>query len=176
MQLKQRMLEDMALRGLAARTQEVYVAAVQKLVDWVGKPPRRIVDEDLRQYFLDLTTARLYSRATITIALCGIKFFFEQTLRQPWPILRIVRPAPSSKLPVVLTREEVACILSHVTVERYRACLTTIYACGLRLMEGARLRPVDIDAARKVVQIHGKGSFDRIVPVPDAIVGMLRTV
>lgn len=176
MHLKQRMQEDMALRGLSARTQEAYVAAVQQLVDWVGKPPRQIGDEDLRRYFLELTTRRRYARATITIALCGIKFFFEQTLRQPWPTLQVVRPAPSSRLPVVLTREEVACVLSHVSVDLYRACLTTIYACGLRLLEGARLQPGAIDAARGVVHIHGKGSHDRMVPVPEGIIAMLRAV
>jgi site-specific recombinase XerD len=176
MHLKQRMQEDMALRGLSARTQEAYVAAVQQLVDWVGKPPRQIGDEDLRRYFLELTTRRHYARATITIALCGIKLFFEQTLRQPWPTLQVVRPAPASRLPVVLTREEVACVLSHVTVDLYRACLTTIYACGLRLLEGARLQPGAIDAARGVVHIHGKGSHDRMVPMPEGILAMLRAL
>lgn len=176
MHLRQRMKEDMALRGLSARTQEAYLAAVQRLVDWVGKPPRQICDEDLRRYFLELTTKRRYARATITIALCGIKLFFEQTLRQPWPTLRVVRPAPSTRLPVVLTREEVVCILGHVRVDLYRACLTTIYACGLRLLEGARLRPGAIDAARQVLRIHGKGGHDRMIPVPEGIILMLRAV
>jgi len=50
--LRQRMIEDMQLRGLAERTQEVYVAAVRQLAEHYGKSPDQISDEELRQYFL----------------------------------------------------------------------------------------------------------------------------
>jgi integrase/recombinase XerD len=53
--LRQRMIEDMQLRGLAGRTQEAYVAAVRQLADHYGKSPDQISDEELRQYFLYLT-------------------------------------------------------------------------------------------------------------------------
>ncbi|MGV8039092.1 MAG: tyrosine-type recombinase/integrase [Thermoanaerobaculaceae bacterium] len=175
MRLKQRMQEDMALRGLSARTQAAYIAAVQRLVEWVGKPPRQIDDEDLRRYFLALT-ARPYSRATITIALCGIKLFFEVTLGRVWPTLQVVRPAPSTRLPAVLTREEVGRVLAVIPSDVHRGCLTTIYTCGLRLLEGARLRPSDIDAARQVIHVCGKGCHDRLVPLPEAVLAMLRAL
>jgi integrase/recombinase XerD len=58
----------------------------------------------------------------------------------------------------------------------YRACLSTIYACGLRLMEGAWLRLAQIDSARGVLRIHGKGDRDRLVPLPGATLAMLRTL
>ncbi len=56
----------------------------------------------------------------------------------------------------------------------YRACLTTIYACGLRLMEGIGLQVPDIDSARGVLHIHGKGGRDRYVPLPEATLALLR--
>ena len=59
--------------------------------------------------------------------------------------------------------------------DRYRVCLTTIYACGLRLMEGIRLQVPDIDSDRTLLHIHGKRGKDRYVPLPDATLALLRT-
>jgi len=80
------------------------------------------------------------------------------------------------KLPVVLTREEVATILAQVRIPIYRVCLTTIYACGLRLMEGARLEISQIDSSRMIVQVRGKGNRDRIVPLPTPLLTTLRSL
>jgi site-specific recombinase XerD len=74
----------------------------------------------------------------------------------------------------VLSREEVWRILAAVRIPVYRVCLTTIYACGLRLLEGARLQVPDVDGARKLLHIHGKGAKDRFVPLPDATLALLR--
>src|SRR3989442_479260 len=126
--LRQRMIEDMQLRGFSARTQECYVAAVRQLARHYHRSPDQLGEEDLRQYFLYLANVKRVARATATIALCGIKFFYEQTLRQQWTTLRFVRPQREKKLPVVLSRKEVRCILTEVRIPVYRACLTTIYA------------------------------------------------
>jgi len=101
------MLEDMQLRGLSARTQEAYARAVWQLAQHYHRSPEQLSDEELRQYFLYLTNEKKIVRPTATIALCGIKFFYEQTLKQEWPTLRFVRPAAEHKLPVILSREEV---------------------------------------------------------------------
>lgn len=173
--LRQRMLEDMQLRGFSARTQECYVAAVRQLADHYHRRPDELSEEDLRQYFLYLVNEKKVARATATIALCGIKFFYEQTLRQQWTTLQFVRPQRESKLPVVLSREEVRRILAEVRIPVYRTCLTTIYACGLRLLEGAHLLVADIDSGRMVLHIHGKGKQDRYVPLPEPTLQMLRS-
>src|SRR4030095_10849651 len=90
--LRQRMIEDMQLRGLSDRTQVAYVAAVRQLAEHYGKSPDQLSDEDLRQYFLYLTNDKKASRSGLTIALCAFKFFYEQTLQQAWPTLSLVRP------------------------------------------------------------------------------------
>ena len=106
--LRQRMLEDMQLRGLSARTQEAYSRAVWQLAQHYHRSPKQLSDEDLRQYFLYLTNEKKLARPTTTIALCGLKFFYQQTLKQPWPTLQFVRPQPEHKLPVVLTGRKCA--------------------------------------------------------------------
>jgi len=174
--LRQRMTEDMQLQGLSARTQEAYIAAVRRLSEYYHRKPGELAEEDLRKYFVYLINEKQASPATITIALCAIKFFFERTLQREWPTLHFVRPAYEKKLPVVLSREEVRRILASVQIAVYRVCLTIIYACGLRLREGATLQVADVDSARMVLHIRGgKGKKDRYVPLPEPTLKMLRS-
>jgi len=77
-------------------------------------------------------------------------------------------------LPTVLSRDEVRQILALVRIRVYRECLTTIYAGGLRLLEGARIQITDIDSGRMLLHIHGKGGRDRYVPLPAPILPRLR--
>ncbi len=173
--LRQKMIEDIQLRGLSPRTEEAYVRAVRQLAEYCRKSPDKISQEELREYFLYLKNVRKVSRSTQTIALCGIKFFYEHTLERSWHTLDLVRPAKEKKLPVVLSVEEVRRILDCIHRQRYRVCLTTIYACGLRLLEGVRLQVRDIDSQRNMLHIHhAKGNKDRYVPLPQACLNMLR--
>jgi site-specific recombinase XerD len=173
--LRQKMIEDMQLRGFAERTQEAYLSAVRQLAKHYRKSPDQIDEEELRQYFLFLKNEKHAARNTCTIALCGIKFFFQHTLGREWKTFDFLRPQKEKKLPVVLNVEEVSRILKCVQRYHYRVCLTTIYACGLRLLEGVHLQVSDIDGQRKMLHIHqAKGNKDRYVPLPDACLNMLR--
>ena len=90
--LRQRMLEDMQLRGLSPNTQRRYVQAVRLFAQYVGKSPDRITEEELRHYFLYLHNEKRVSRSTATVALCAIKFFYEHTVQRAWPTLELIRP------------------------------------------------------------------------------------
>lgn len=174
-QLRQRMLDDMRLHGLALKTQDGYVRAVRQLAAHYHKPPDQVTEEELRQYFLYLKDVKGVSRSSCTIALCGIKFFFERTLQRHWSTLDLVRPRPEKKLPVVLSLAEVGQILRCVHQPRYRVCLATLYACGLRLQEGVHLQVGDIDGERHLLHVrHGKGNQDRYVPLPERNLALLR--
>lgn len=174
-QLRQRMIEDMQLRGMSAKTQEAYVQAASKLAKHYGKSPEHISDEELRQYFLHLTNVEERSPSTIKVALCGIKFLFQHTLRTDWPTLDLVRPRREKKLPVVFSVTEVQRVLGCVRKQRYRICLGTIYSCGLRIREGVHLQVRNIDSDRKAVHVQlGKGKKDRYVLLPDHTLAMLR--
>jgi site-specific recombinase XerD len=173
--LRQQLIEDLQLHGLSSRTQEIYVAAVKQLAEHCRKSPDQISEGELRAYFLYLKNVKKISPSTLTIALCGIKFFFEYTLHRKWATLDLVRPAQEKKLPVVLSVNEVRTILGCVHYVRYQACLSTIYACGLRIQEGVHLQVGDIDSQRMLVHVHrGKGSRDRYVPLPENLLSLLR--
>ena len=172
--LRQRMTEDMQLAGYSSKTQQAYVGAVRQLFAHFKCNPSQLTEEQLRQYFLYLANERKVSRPTATIALCGIKFFYQRTLKREWTTLGLIRPRPEKKLPVVLSREEVRRILEQVHTPVYRACLKTIYSCGLRLREGSQLQIADIDSGRMFLHVHGKGGKDRYVPLPDRTLDLLR--
>ena len=174
-ELRKRMIECLQLRGLSERTQEAYVRAVRQLSEHYHKSPALITEEELRQYFLYLKNVKHYSRNTSTVAICGIKFFFENTLNRHWALFGLVRAPREKKLPVILSREEVRQLLGCLRLPRYKVCLTTIYACGLRLQEGTNLRVADIDSARLMIHVrHGKGAKDRYVPLPPRPLRLLR--
>ena len=173
--LRQRMIECLQLRGLSERTQESYVQAVRQLAEHYHKSPNLITEEELRQYFLYLKNVKKYASSSLTIALCGIKFFFEHALNRDFPILDFIRPAREKKLPTVLSPDEVRRILRLVRLQSYRTCLSAIYSCGLRLQEGTHLQVRDIDSARRMIHLRqGKGAKDRYVPLPLRTLELLR--
>src|SRR2546425_749474 len=174
--LRTRFIEDMQLHGYSPKTQSCYVGPVSGLAKPYHKSPDLISEEELRRYFLFLTLEKKVARATATIALCGIKFLFQNTLQRNWTAFKLLRPRREKKLPVVLSREEVRKILPCVRTPMYRVCLTTIYSCGLRLSEGLFLRIADVDSERMLLRIRGKGNKDRFVPLPQRSLEQLRAL
>lgn len=172
--LRSRMIEDMQLHGLAASTQRTYQQSVAELALYYHKSPALISEEELRRYFLHLTLVRKVRRSTATVDLCGIKFFFRHTLQRPWPSLELMRPPKHKPLPVVLSRAEVARILSCVRLAVYRVCLSTIYSCGLRISEAVGLKPQAVDSSRMMLRVLGKGSKEREIPLPQRTLDLLR--
>ena len=173
--LRRRMLEDMQLRGLAVRTQQSYLAAVQQLAVHYGKSPELITEEQLRQYFLYLQNEKRLAPNTVNLALNAVKFLYTYTLVRPWPFRDLIRPPLPQKLPVVLSVEEVWMVLDQIRLPHYRVCLNTIYTCGLRLLEGVRLQVPQIDSARMQLHIRGgKGNKDRALPLPPKTLTVLR--
>ena len=171
--LLESMEKDLRLAGKAERTVEAYTGAVRRLVCRTGKGLGEIEESDVREYLLDMVEAQV-ARGTFSINLCGIRFFWKDTQGRDWKIFDLAKPKYDKKLPVVLTRDEVWRILDEVTIDVYRVCLTTIYSCGLRLLEGATLQVPQIDSARMQLHIHGKGGRDRYVPLPEGTLLMLR--
>jgi integrase/recombinase XerD len=175
--LRQRMIEDMKLRGLALNTQKAYVRAVCDLATYYDKSPDQISEEELRGYFLYLRDEKHLSRSSCTVALCGIKFLYEYTINRDWPVFELIRPKKTKQIPVVLSLDEVHQILSNVRKDHYRVCLNTIYGCGLRISEGSSLQVQDIDSGRMKLYVRsGKGNKDRCIPLPNAILLQLRRI
>src|SRR5215207_4231777 len=173
--LRQRMTEDMQLRGLAPAKVQAYLRYVEQLAVFTGKSPDLATDEDFRQFFLALHKQRGCSRSTATVAIAAFKFLFEVTLQRLWPRLDLYRPRPVQTLPIILSVDQVWRILNRLEQPTYYACLATIYTCGLRISEGVNLQVSWIDSARMQLQVRGgKGAKDRSIPLPSRTTTLLR--
>ena len=172
--LRQRMSDDLEMRGFAAKTRASYLRSVSRLAKYCGKSPETLSEEELRRYFVHLACERKLSRSTVKIALSGIKFLFTVTLRRDFTLTGVAYPKKSKALPAVLSPEEARAILCKVEETRHRACLTLAYACGLRLGEACRVSVADIDRARGVIHVRqAKGAKDRYVPLPPSVLPLL---
>lgn len=172
--LRQKMIEDMQLRGLAERTQQSYVAAVRKLAEYYGKSPAELSEAELREYLLYLKNEKQLAASSCIQVVCAVKFLYQHTLQREWP-LDYVKLGRGRKLPVVLSRSEVHQVLGCLRKPHYRVCLSTIYSCGLRLKEGVGLQVRDVDSSRVVLHVRkGKGDKDRYVPLPERTLAQLR--
>ncbi len=174
-ELRRRMKEDLQLAGYSPRTVKSYIDTVRVLANYYHRSPDLITEDEIRRFFLYMINERKSSASSITVYLCGIKFFYETTLKRTLPIFDLVRPLRTKKLPVVLSPEEVRIILKEINNPAYRMCLTIIYACGLRISEGVRLTANDIDGKRHLLWVrNGKGGKDRYVHLADRPLELMR--
>ena len=174
--LRQKMTEDLRLAGYSPKTVEAYVGTVSSLYTYFKRSPGKLNEEEIRQYFLYLKEERKVARSTFTQHLCGLKFFYEQTLGRQWSIFGVVHPDRSKKLPKVLPHGEIKRLISQVRKDDCRMALILIYSCGLRISEGLHVRVQDIDGERKMLRVdQGKGLKDRSVPLPERTLDLLRS-
>lgn len=173
--LRERFIEDLRLRGHSEKTIKAYVLSVVDFSRFLGGNPAKATNEDVRSYFIDLKMKRKLAYSSINQKRSGLKRFFNMTVGEPKPILDEVQKRRSRTLPTVLSHPVVLSILKNVERPQLRMCLTTIYSCGLRIMECLKLDQSDIDGDRRMVWIRqGKGMKDRCVPLPQRTLELLR--
>jgi integrase/recombinase XerD len=173
--LRQRMIEDLRLRNYAERTVETYVMRVAAFARHFGKSPDLLGPQEIREYQVHLVKARQSSWSVFNQTVCALRFFYGVCLKQEWAVQQIPFPRREKKLPVVLSREEVAHLLGAVGNLKHRTILVTIYAAGLRLSEALNLRVEDVDSRRMALRVRrGKGGKDRYAPLSETLLGQLR--
>ena len=173
--LRQRMIQDMQLRGLAPATQRNYVLHVARFARFYNLSPEQLDLEDIREFHLHLLNDLHYSTEAVNQSVSALKFLYLQTLEMPWSNDHFPRVRRAHKLPVVLSQEEVVAFFDHIPGLRYRAALMTCYGAGLRVSEAVALKVSDIDSKRKLLRVEqGKGRKDRYVILSERLLKALR--
>lgn len=177
--LRQRMLEDLQIRNYAPATMECYVRSVAEFANHFNRPPDQLGPEEIRSWQLFLIREKRVKLSSYIQAVCGLRFFYSNTLNRKIEIERIPLPRYEKKLPVILSKEEVKALLEAPKNLGHRAILATLYGGGLRVSEATNLKVSDIDGARKVISIRGgKGHKDRQVmlsaPLREVLVAYYR--
>ena len=172
--LRQRMIEDMGMRKMRERTQEAYIRGVRRLARFLGRSPDTATAEDLRRFQLHLVKAGV-SPITLNATLTAVKFLFQVTLDRPQLVAKVRQVRVEQKLPVVLSREEVARLIQSAENLKHQTALSLAYGAGLRAGEVVALKTSDVDSARMTLRIEqAKGRKDRYALLSPLMLERLR--
>jgi integron integrase len=165
----------MRTRHLSRRTEEAYVFWIRRYVLFHGRRhPATLGKDEVTQFLSSLAVERRVSASTQNQALSALLFLYGRVLEVELPWLDdIVRAKRPVHVPTVLSRAEVAAVLSHLTGSRW-IMAALLYGAGLRLLECLRLRAKDVDFGRNEIVVRdGKGGRDRRTVLPAAVRGAL---
>lgn len=172
--LRQRMIEDMTVRGFTPGTQRGYLVAVKNFTTFLGRCPDQADTEDLRRYQLHMRSSGA-SATSMNAAVSALRFFFGVTLERGDANVGMTTVREPRRLPVVLSPEEVERLLNAPPGLKYRAALSVAYGTGLRASEVVSLKVSDIDSGRVVIRVEqGKGRKDRYAMLSDELLAVLR--
>jgi len=172
--LRRRMIEDMTIRKLAPKTQQGYIRTIRDFAAFLGRSPDTARFEDVRRFQLHLAANGAHV-PILNHAVAALRFFFRVTLRRSDIIEHTTFIHEPSKLPIVLSPEEVARLLDAAPGLKYKAALSVAYGAGLRAAEVISLKVGDIDSKRMVIRVEqGKGRKDRYVMLSPHLLELLR--
>ena len=172
--LRQRMIEDMTVRGFSAKTQHDYLRIVSRFAVFLGRTPGSATAEDVRRFQVEQREAGMPAPA-MNSRVAALRFFFTTTIDRPDLSRRLVRVSYPRKLPTVLSLDEVARLLAATTCIKHRAALAVAYGAGLRVAEVAALKIGDIDSERMLIRVErGKGGRYRNAMLSSDLLALLR--
>lgn len=172
--LRQRMLDDMAVRGLREHTRRDYIRHVHRFAAFLGRSPDTATAEDVRRYQVHQRESGAQA-PTINSTVSALRFLFTVTLDRIDLSRRLVLSRNARKLPDVLSVDEVARLLEAAPGIKYKAALGVAYGAGLRVSEVAHLKVDDIDSKRMLIRVEqGKGRKDRNAMLSPQLLELLR--
>lgn len=158
------------------RTEQAYLHWVKAFVRFHGmKHPATMGAAELESFLTYLAIERQVSSSTQNQALSGLLFLYREVLEIELPWLDgIERSKQPTRLPVVLTEEEVTSVLGQLDGTT-ALILKLAYGTGMRIMEVLRLRVKDVEFSRREILIReGKGAKDRVTMLPASLMLPLR--
>jgi site-specific recombinase XerD len=168
------MLDDMRMRQLAPKTQDIYLRIVREFARFLGRSRDTATVEDLRRYQLYLVDHGT-SAVSLNHAITGLKFFFTVTLDRPELMVRMQPVRVPRILPVVLSPDEVRRLIEAAGNLKHQTALSVAYGAGLRASEVVALKVTDVDSERMTLRIEqGKGRRDRYAMLSPVLLERLR--
>ena len=172
--LRRRMIEDMAIRKFAPKTQHDYVQRVKDFAAFLGRSPDLAQSEDVRGFRLHLASSGA-GAPKINATVSALRFFFNVTLDRPDLAKHLAFMHEPRKVPVVLSPEEIARFLEAAPSVKYKAALSVAYGAGLRVSEVVSLKVSDVDSERMMLRVEqGKGRKDRHAMLSPVLLELLR--
>jgi site-specific recombinase XerD len=172
--LRDRMLEEMRLRGWSKETQRAYTLRVRQLAKYYGRSPDELGWGEVREFLRHAVEERKLSPSSHAGYVAAFKFFYGEMLGRKQVVSSMVYPKTPLKLPDVLSRDEVEDFLGRIRSLKYRALFMLAYGGGLRISEACSLSTMDIDRKRMLIHVRlGKGAKDRYVMLSSRVLSAL---
>ncbi|MCP4981672.1 MAG: tyrosine-type recombinase/integrase, partial [Gammaproteobacteria bacterium] len=166
-------LKHLKLKGLRPKTIDAYSRAIRRIGAYFDYQLDDLSEQQLTDYFTDLLESHSWS--AVKLDLYGLKFYYTHVLHKPWENIDLIKPPKTQRLPNIVTIEQADLLIMSTLKRGYRVFFFTLYSLGLRLGEGLRLEVGDIDAIRQRIHVRdAKGNKDRLVPLPEATLKVLR--
>jgi site-specific recombinase XerD len=141
-----------------------------------SRNPEDLKQKDIEHFINRLVVEEHISQSYQKQLVGALKLFFNELLRKNFDLYYLYPDRRESKLPEVLSKEEIKAILNSIQNLKHKAIISTIYSAGLRLEETLNLKIHDIDSKNMQLHIHkGKGNKDRNVVLSDKLLLLLRT-
>ncbi len=176
--LRQKLLDELDLRGLAPSTKQQYVKVVERLARHWKASPDTLDDGQLKAWLLHLIRERGLGFNTVNVQVAALRFFYETVLGRPFGAVAAALPRMKRavKRPQVYSQEELERLFAAPRLNpKHRVLLMTAYAAGLRVSELCRLTPRDILSGRMQIRVaEGKGRKDRYTVLSARLLGELR--
>lgn len=161
------------LAGMQPKTIDAYSRAIRRISNYFDCRIDNLTSDQLLDYFNDLLDGHSWS--TVKLDLYGLKFFYSRVLNRHWSDIPLIKPPKTSRIPDILSVEQLHQLFDATHKLSYRVFFFTAYSLGLRLGEGIGLKIGDIDSANMRVHIRdAKGNKDRLVPLPENTLRVLR--
>jgi site-specific recombinase XerD len=168
------MIEDMNMRRFSQDTQRDYIRDVGRFATFLGRSPDTATAEDIRRFQVEQRESGVPA-PTMNSIVSALRFLFTQTLDRPDLARKLVRIHHPRKLPMVLSRDEVARLLNATTCLKHQAALSVAYGAGLRVAEVSALKVRDIDSERMLIRVErGKGGRSRNAMLSPDLLTLLR--
>ena len=161
------------LAGLQPKTIEAYSRAIRRMGNYFHCRIDNLTSDQLFDYFSELLDSLSWS--AVKLDLYGLRFFYTRVLNKTWNDIPLIKPPKTTRIPDILSIEQVHRLLDATNKLSYKVFFFTIYTMGLRLGEGIRLTVEDMDSINMRVHIrNAKGNKDRLVPLPQNTLSVLR--
>jgi site-specific recombinase XerD len=171
---RDKMEQDLALRGLSANTREGYLRYAGAFVAHFGRSADELGTDQVRSWLLWLLKVKKRDSATVNVAIASLRFLFT-SLGRPEVMHNIRGVRKQHRAPDILSGGEVERLLAASADIKHRAIFTMLYGAGLRVSELLALKIADIDNQRMVVHVRNtKNRHDRIVPLSPRMLQALR--
>lgn len=166
-------LKCLKLAGLCSGTIDSYARGIRRIGNYFDGNVSDLSREQLLDFFTELLATHSWS--VVKLDLYGLKFFYSEVLRKPWENVPLIKPPKRYRIPNILSVKQAERLFCATNILSYKVFFFTCYSMGLRIGECIQLTVDDIDADNMRVHIrNAKGNKDRLVPLPDKTLQVLR--